>query len=64
MISISEVYAVESNKSFTNKKGYFYIQISGNGKTTKQRIDVTLSSLDKTKEQSLTLKASNASRIF
>ena len=48
---IQKTYAI--NKDFLSKKGYFYIQISGNGKITKRRIEVTISSADRTKEQTV-----------
>lgn len=36
---------------FTTKSGFFFIQISGDGKTTKRKVSVTLSSIDLTKKQ-------------
>lgn len=45
-----------ANTEFSNKKGYFYIQISGNGKTTKRKIEVTLATSDRTKEQTVNFK--------
>lgn len=51
-ISIKSVYA--ENKNFLSKKGFFYIQISGNGKTTKRKIQVTLNSTDRSNSQTVT----------
>ena len=48
------VMTINSNGTqLTSKTGYFYIQISGNGKTTKRKIQVTLNSTDMTKEQTV-----------
>ena len=58
-----KVYAV--NTEFQSLKGFFYIQISGNGKTTKRKIQVTLSSKDRTKEQTVAFSdVSSGNRIF
>ena len=57
--SESSIMSISSNSiQLTSKTGYFYIQISGNGKTTKRLIKVELSSTDMTKEQ--TVKFSEA----
>lgn len=56
------VLAISSSKTqLTSKKGYFYILISGNGKTTKRLISVELSSTDMTKEQSVKLTEASVS---
>ncbi len=64
MIPNYYVYAAKSNKNFTSQKGFFYIQISGDGKTTKRKIQVTLSSLDRTKEQTINFKDVSSGTSF
>ena len=42
-----------SSTNFSTKSGYFFIQISGNGKTTKRKISVTLSTIDRYEQQTV-----------
>jgi len=42
-----------SSTNFSTKSGHFFIQISGNGKTTKRKILVTLSSTDRYEQQTV-----------
>lgn len=42
-----------SSTKFSTKSGHFFIQISGNGKTTKRKISVTLSTTDRYEQQNI-----------
>ena len=50
------ILKASQNNAFSSKKGFFYINIYGNGKETKRKIEVTLSSTDKSKTQIITFK--------
>lgn len=47
--------------AFTTTKGYFFIQISGDGKTTKKKISVTLTSTNRETQQKVTFSEVNVS---
>ena len=50
--SYKEVHAAVN---FKTKTGYFYVQIQGDGKTTKRKIQISLASTDRTKTQTATI---------
>ena len=47
------------DEPFATKKGYFYIHIYGNGKETKRKVDVPLSSNDRNKTKTINFKESS-----
>lgn len=53
-----------ANAEFSTKQGFFFIQISGDGKTTKRKITVTLSSTDRVNTQTVKFSEVAVSRIF
>ena len=52
---------VSQDEPFETKKGFFYIHIYGNGKETKRKVEVILSSNDRNKTQTITFKESGVS---
>jgi len=48
--------ASEEKTQFNSKSGYFYLLISGDGKTTKRKIQVTFNSTDAKTPQTVTIK--------